>query len=550
MLRFLNKITTLFLFVLFFINAQAQDLFFEGFENGMPPNFTLIDNDGLTPFPPYMTEAWIVREDFSFDPTDSVAISTSFYSPAGQADDWMITPAITTGANTMLSWDAMAYNANYPDGYEVYVGTSNNMNDFLNNTPVFSIDAEQTSFITHNVNLSAFDNQTVFVAFRNNSDDKNLLFIDDIRVYEDTTQSDFTFTETTTGYEQYSQVPLSLNPKIKLSAVIKNIGEQAGDFFASVQVVQNNFVIYYQGDDGVLNKDESTTTLFENVLLNDTGLVTITYQLNVANDSDTTNNTVEHRIYISEEKLSKDDGVYTGAFGDGALNTPGMLANVFTNIPPNSELYAIEYLSDPSGQEPSANYWAKGSIYSVSPNGDPDQEIAITDSILISGAGPDLLVLPIIGGPLLVSDKFAIILHDPAETGLQVAFSNSIYTPRTNWFLYNNEWLYFRFALEKLTFHTRALFGDKNISVPEIQSREGLMLTALPNPVKNKLTISINNLSNKASLSIYNTLGQVILMDVIKTKTTILDTENWKTGSYMVVVNDGTTQITKHIIKQ
>src|ERR1041385_5968778 len=37
----------------------------------------------------YVNEAWERREDFSFNVSDSCAFSTSWYSPAGTANDWM-----------------------------------------------------------------------------------------------------------------------------------------------------------------------------------------------------------------------------------------------------------------------------------------------------------------------------------------------------------------------------------------------------------------------------------------------------------------------------
>ena len=58
----------------------------------------------------WVNEAWEVREDFGGDVSNCVAFSTSYYSPAGPADDWMWTPLIgpLTG-NTTLRWRARAY---------------------------------------------------------------------------------------------------------------------------------------------------------------------------------------------------------------------------------------------------------------------------------------------------------------------------------------------------------------------------------------------------------------------------------------------------------
>lgn len=60
------------------INAQVT-LFNVDFQNGIPSNFSMINNDGLTPDPVVSeyTTAWISTIDPS-NVTDSIAASTSF----------------------------------------------------------------------------------------------------------------------------------------------------------------------------------------------------------------------------------------------------------------------------------------------------------------------------------------------------------------------------------------------------------------------------------------------------------------------------------------
>jgi hypothetical protein len=138
-----------------------------------------------------VNEAWEVREDFALDTGDCMAFSTSFYSPVGAANDWMWTPAIgPIPAGAELYWSARAFDPSFADGYEVRVmtngppsgGTGVIGNQLTNSTQVFSIAAEQTTWATRSVDLTAFAGQTVYIGFRNNSNDKFLLVVDDIRV--------------------------------------------------------------------------------------------------------------------------------------------------------------------------------------------------------------------------------------------------------------------------------------------------------------------------------------------------------------------------------
>ena len=83
-----------------------------------PTGWLLANVDNKTPDASvaYVNNAWIRREDFTFNLSDSAAFSTSYYSPAGQADDWMWTPAInlTGSIPTRLSWNAVTYDPVFP----------------------------------------------------------------------------------------------------------------------------------------------------------------------------------------------------------------------------------------------------------------------------------------------------------------------------------------------------------------------------------------------------------------------------------------------------
>jgi len=141
----------------------------------------------------YVNQAWERREDFIFNVADSCAFSTSWTVPAGVADDWMWTPVIgpiTPGS--LLKWKAVAPDAEFPDGYEVRVmpvsngppnGSDGNIGNMVSNsTIVFSVAAENSSWTDREVDLSGYAGQSIYIAFRNNSNDQFLLLIDDIEV--------------------------------------------------------------------------------------------------------------------------------------------------------------------------------------------------------------------------------------------------------------------------------------------------------------------------------------------------------------------------------
>jgi thiol-disulfide isomerase/thioredoxin len=178
-----NVLTALAIVVAFIANAQTT-IFSEGFDTGIPNTWTLLNVDGRTPASQtnFVTAAWI------WDNNQYVgrcAISTSWYTPAGAADDWMITAPIIIPAgstNVQLSWRATAVNSSYADGYDVKISPNagNTVADFTVNA--FSIAHENVSWTTRSYDLTSYAGDTITIAFRNNSNDDVLLGVDDIKV--------------------------------------------------------------------------------------------------------------------------------------------------------------------------------------------------------------------------------------------------------------------------------------------------------------------------------------------------------------------------------
>lgn len=182
----MKKLITLTLFLGALI-SKAQ-IFSENFNAGIPSSFTLTDVDGATPaanvstFTGAFTAQTISGQD--------CAGSTSWHNPIGQADDWMATPLITipnTTAPVSLSFDAIAPDANYPDGVEVYVSTTGTAPaDFLSSMPLYNTTGtgESSAWTTRTIDLSNYYGQAIYIAFRNNSNDQFILGIDNIAVTE------------------------------------------------------------------------------------------------------------------------------------------------------------------------------------------------------------------------------------------------------------------------------------------------------------------------------------------------------------------------------
>ena len=158
------------------------------FTNGIPADFTLIDADGNTPsadIAPYgfsVGTPWVAY--YVESEQNHVAASTSWYAQSGTSDDWMILPAVSVEtADAVVAWRARATDANFSDGYAVYISEGGDaIEDFDKAHPLFTTAAESAEWTYHSISLDGYVGKTVRIAFVNNSADCSLLYIDDVFV--------------------------------------------------------------------------------------------------------------------------------------------------------------------------------------------------------------------------------------------------------------------------------------------------------------------------------------------------------------------------------
>jgi len=166
-------------------SSYGQTIFSADFEDGTLGGMTIVDNDGLTPaanVAPF-SDAWTITTPAAIAALSSTGvISNSWYSPAGQADDWLITPQVMIAeSGTALLWNAQAIDANFADGLEVRVSTTDaELGSFTD--VIYTSSAESAEFTQRIAVLDDYVGQEIYIAFRNNSVDKFLLLIDDIEV--------------------------------------------------------------------------------------------------------------------------------------------------------------------------------------------------------------------------------------------------------------------------------------------------------------------------------------------------------------------------------
>lgn len=171
-------------------NITAQ-IFNAGFENnnGVPLSaFKKINIDQnkvaiWAPVQEFNDEAWIQFFD-GFD--NKIAFSTSNYDPAGQSNDWLITPKISipaTAPSPTLYWKAKSYDFELLDGYSILVSTTTDEPSSF--VELLKMDVEKPyDFSEYELDLSAYRGKDIFLAFVNNTNAGYYLALDDLYISE------------------------------------------------------------------------------------------------------------------------------------------------------------------------------------------------------------------------------------------------------------------------------------------------------------------------------------------------------------------------------
>lgn len=172
--------------------SQAQIVNFScDFEQGIPSTFATYDRDGNEPsrsMKKYGFENGIAWVGYTINPDtekqNGMACSGSWYTEPATSDDWLVTPAIYVDSKyNILSWRAYAMDAEHRDGYAVYVSETGNTPEDFTAEAVFITENESPQWTTHSLPLDKWEGKEVYIAFVNNSENCNILAIDDINVF-------------------------------------------------------------------------------------------------------------------------------------------------------------------------------------------------------------------------------------------------------------------------------------------------------------------------------------------------------------------------------
>ncbi|HEY0029210.1 MAG TPA: choice-of-anchor J domain-containing protein, partial [Bacteroidia bacterium] len=157
--------------------------------------------------------------------------ATSWFNPAGQADNWLMMGPVTLPAGATLKWTDRT-NPSYRDGYKVFISTtvSSPMTfvDFGGAAIYTKTDAypsptyaTDTTWVTRSVGIPAmYSAQTIYIAFQHTANDMDVLYLDEFLVVESTSGVQ----EFVNGAKLFQNVP---NPANGVSSISYQLEKNA-----------------------------------------------------------------------------------------------------------------------------------------------------------------------------------------------------------------------------------------------------------------------------------------------------------------------------------
>ena len=292
------KKTLLFLFAAFFAMAMnAQVILDEGFENGIPDDWSQIDNDGDG-------YGW-----YSADQTGTTdyvhtgsncAMTTSYSGEELDSDNWLITSQIDlpAGSACILYYAVASMDATWPENLMVKLSTSGN-----DDVDQFTVTLQELEPITsttddydvREIDLSDYAGQSVYIAFIDQTSGGYYLFLDDVKVINPTSDPEIELSSLNVPSAVFA------GESFNIAGVVTNLSENVlTSFKVQYSVDGNNSSNITVSDINVAYGETYSFTHTEPVNPSATGMMTISVVVSEPNGfaDDISNNTINTTVNV------------------------------------------------------------------------------------------------------------------------------------------------------------------------------------------------------------------------------------------------------------
>lgn len=438
--------------------ACIDTLLYEDFQSEtIPATWTNIDVDGAVDANARPLDWFISFDAQTTVPGDTnyVATSSSWFSPAGTANNWLILDAINPCLETTLNWLSAPFEGpTFADGYKVMISTTGTaFADFtdvvfthaesVNGTATQSAGSVHTSYNGTNgilqewsVDLSAYDNQTIYIAFVHDSNDDNLIMIDNIfaGVF---VSFDLEVVSTTQTPSYYSTPIDQVQPLIFTGDVSLSPGGDVTQPELDIEIFQNTTSVYTNNPSLLAQVGGTTETYTATAGFTPTASdsFTVAFEASAVEvDPDLTNNVDTSYFIVNDSVYATEDGNFDGALGIGA-GTSGFLGNMYEVVVTDDLTSVTFFLSTPTLGDT-----VVCQVYDMLA-GAPNQLVAATDTLFITNTTAAEYTLQIIGGSVNLVPGFYIVgVLESNSANVSIATNTEFYEIGRSWVFFSGAW--------------------------------------------------------------------------------------------------------------
>lgn len=436
----------------------SDTLLFEDFQSQtIPATWGNLDLDGATDANA-RPQDWYVTIDLETTvagDTNYVAAASSWFTPPGTSNNWLVLPQITIcDTNIDLLWKSAPFEGlAFMDGYNVRLSTTGNAPaDF---TTVLASFAEDTSgtgtpgpgIVHSNFNgnrgvlsqwaadLSAFNGQSVYIAFEHVSNDDNLILLDDIFIGREV-GGDVAILEAATSSE-YTITPLSQVQSMTFEGrVANNASADVTNILLDLEVLDQGAIQHTDMATlallgGLSDSLLSLTSPFTPV---DTGVHTANFSVSATGvDPDSLNNGFAVDFEISDTVYARDNGISTGALSIGT-GSDGILGQEFDIVTATNLTSATFTLTGGDiGDTIEVVLYTMGAT-------SPNAQIASTGQFIVPTAGGATFTVPFPSPVALTPGAYFLGLLETAANATTLSTSDNIFSEDRTWVFFNNAW--------------------------------------------------------------------------------------------------------------
>lgn len=165
-------------------NAPVASITWD-FQDGAMPNYFTTYNDNNTLDENiagmFSNNGWDVIS-LSTAPSEFFAAATSWFAQPAPADRWMVTAKINLTTGNSLSFDVKSQDPQYLETMAVKLSTTNALKSAFTTT-LWSSPSVSGTFTNYEFDLSAYNNQSICIAFILNSTDAFFGCVDNIKIF-------------------------------------------------------------------------------------------------------------------------------------------------------------------------------------------------------------------------------------------------------------------------------------------------------------------------------------------------------------------------------